>query len=179
MTKDKNSFAIRQFWTFLVNGITSFVQWSTVYTRINRLVPWEQLKMHNDFPIPPNWRYNLPLTKLRFWSALDSSRLLRDLLRSILPQVIHFSSPVITYFKNGSSLFNDASKANFSLESSECFKSEAHMIMRLTSLCVQSGVQRIAISSTFLFKLFTRDEVSLKLYVKILFAERESSKYQK
>ena len=48
-----------QFWPFFFHRCVQFVQLTTVDIRINRFVPWKQLKKYHTFPIPPNRRHNL------------------------------------------------------------------------------------------------------------------------
>ena len=41
-----------------------------VDSRIDSLVPWEQLKINNTFEIPPNTQHNLLLMNIGFWCRL-------------------------------------------------------------------------------------------------------------
>ena len=64
------TFTIDQFSPFFFYRCVQFVQLTTVDIRINRLVPWKQLKKYHTFPIPPNRQNNAFLMRFSFRSCL-------------------------------------------------------------------------------------------------------------
>ena len=57
-------------WPFFFDRCIQFVQLTTVDIRINRFVPWKQIKKYHTFPIPPNRQHNLLLMQFSFWCCL-------------------------------------------------------------------------------------------------------------
>ena len=64
------TFMIDQLWPFFFDRCVQFVQLTTVDIRINRLVPWKQLKKYYTFPIQPNRQHNLFLMQFSFRCCL-------------------------------------------------------------------------------------------------------------
>ena len=56
---EHHTFAIDQFWALLGQGPLQFAQLATVDVRIDGLVGWQQLVIHDTLPIPPDTEHNL------------------------------------------------------------------------------------------------------------------------
>ena len=70
VTVENYTFTIDQFWPFFFDRCIQFVQLTKVDIRINRLVPWTQLKKYHTFPIPSNRQHNLFLMQFSFRCCL-------------------------------------------------------------------------------------------------------------
>ena len=61
---------LTSFWLFFFACCLQFVPLTTLNIRINRLVPWKQLKKYHTFPIPPIRHHSLVLMQLSFLFCL-------------------------------------------------------------------------------------------------------------
>ena len=85
--------------TFLLHSGLQFFQLIAVNIWVNCCIRRKDFKVEDTLPIPPNWKQNLLWMKACFRDRFWRCRSPHDLFLLILLYTIHFSSPVIIFFK--------------------------------------------------------------------------------